>query len=174
MFETILAFALLRVTRLSHIHFLFKWGSFHQNQHWLLIFSIILNTYDEIRILNICCPQQFRWNTFTLKKCCDLMCPSFFHPLVAFKKPTGGLPCFLANVRMVSLGAPPRYGLIGGSGVQAEGHMVRKNHISREQLTLLLMVQKSVVHQLAGSLSHYLQRSIHPRWLALGFLNHQQ
>ena len=47
----------------------------------------------------------------------------------------GATPCFLAFFRMVSLGAPPRYGLIGGSGVQAEGHMVRKNHIGSEQLT---------------------------------------
>ena len=95
------------------------------------------------------------------------MCPSFFSPPCCIQKTNGvKRPVFLRKMRMVSLGAgPPRYGLIGGSGVQAEGHMVRKNHISSEQLTLLLMVQKSVVHQLAGRLSHYLQRSIHPRWL---------
>ena len=35
--------------------------------------------------------------------------------------------------------------------------------------------KKSGVHQLeVGSLAHYLQDFIHPRWLALGFLNHQQ
>ena len=37
---------------------------------------------------------------------------------------------------------------------------------------ILLMAE--ILHQLMGSLSHYFQGFIRPRWLGMGFLNHQQ
>ena len=36
-----------------------------------------------------------------------------------------------------------------------------------------ILLMEEILHQLIGSLSHYLQGFIHTRWLA-GFLNHQQ
>ena len=44
---------------------------------------------------------------------------------------------------------------------------LRKGSIPKDPNVILLMAE--ILHQLIGSLSHYLQGFIHPRWLA-GFL----
>ena len=37
----------------------------------------------------------------------------------------------------------------------------------------MILLMAEILHQFIGSLSHYLQGFIHPRWLGMGFLNHQ-
>jgi len=44
----------------------------------------------------------------------------------------------------------------------------------KRKVTIDGRMMEEILHQLIGNSSHYLQGFIHPMWLALGFLNHQQ
>lgn len=92
-FETILAFALLKVALLICCAYLFflKWGSFHQNQHWLLIFWVIYlehiswnkNREHMLSPTNSDETLSHQTNVVTL---CAL---HFFHPPCCIQKTSG-------------------------------------------------------------------------------------
>ena len=118
--------------------------------------------------MNICCPPTNSDETLSHQTNVVTLCAlHFFHPPCCIQKTSAGLtPCFLALLRNGQFWVLRR-GMVWlvAVGVQAEGHMVSEESHKQWAVDLLLIAQKSVVHQLAGSLSHYLQRSIHPRWL---------
>ena len=85
--------------------------------------------------------------------------------LVAFKKPPGFNALFFGVIEDGQFGCSAAVWFDWWQWCAGRGaHGSEESH-KQWAVDLLLMVQKSVVHQLAGSLSHYLQRSIHPRWL---------
>ena len=168
-FETILAFALLKVALLICCAYLFflSEGHFIRTSTDCLFFELyILNTYHEIRIVNICCPQPIQMKHFHIKQMLWPYVPFIFSThLVAFKKPPGFNALFFGVIEDGQFGCSAAVWFDWWQWCAGRGaHGSEESH-KQWAVDLLLMVQKSVVHQLAGSLSHYLQRSIHPRWL---------
>ena len=51
---------------------------------------------------------------------------------------------------------------------------IMQSSVATLYLEFLVLLMEEILHQLIGSVSHYLQGLINPRWLGMGFLNHPQ
>ena len=58
--------------------------------------------------------------------------------------------------------------------IQIQKKKKMQSSVATLYLEFLVLLMEEILHQLIGSVSHYLQGLINPRWLGMGVLNHQQ